>query len=156
MNTTQMNEVAMKVNQANLVNSLRFSFTNKTNVFSELMQNARRAQATQVNFNFCPKTNVLQISDDGCGIDSIETLLTVAESGWNADLVAQEHPFGLGFLSALFACRHLTVVSKSGCISANTDAVLAFKPVTVSPVTGWNGITSFTLTGVAIDFDTIQ
>ena len=156
MNTTPMNEVAMKVNQVNLVNSLRFSFTNKTTALGELMQNARRAQATQVNFNFCPKTNVLQVSDDGCGIDSIETLLTVAESGWNADLVAQEHPFGLGFLSALFACRHLTVVSKSGCISANTDAVLAFKPITVSPVTGWNGITSFTLTGVAIDFDTIQ
>lgn len=106
MNTLPLNEVAMKVNQANLVKSLRFSFTHKTTVLGELLQNARRAQATLVEFSFCPETKVLQVSDDGCGIESIETLLTVAESGWDAELVAQEHPFGVGFLSALFACRH--------------------------------------------------
>ena len=50
MNTTQMNATTMKVNPANLVNSLRFSFTNSTTVLSELMQNARRAQATHVKF----------------------------------------------------------------------------------------------------------
>ena len=155
MNTKPMNEVAMKVNQANLVNSLRFSFTNKTTVLGELMQNARRAQATQVNFNFCPETKTLQVSDDGCGIDSIATLLTVAESGWNADLVAQEHPFGLGFLSALFACRHLDIISKSGSIAVDTDAVLDFKPVTISPVTGWNGITTITLHDVDLAADQI-
>jgi len=74
-----------------------------------MMQNARRAQATQVNFSFNPETSVLQVSDDGCGIDSIETLFTVAESGWDAEIVAHEHPFGIGFLSALFACRHTFV-----------------------------------------------
>jgi len=156
MNTTLGKEVAMKVNQANLVRSLKFSFTNKTTVLGELMQNARRAKATQVLFEFAPETKMLRVTDNGCGIDSIETLLTVAESGWDAEVVAQEHPFGIGFLSALFACRHLTVVSKSGCISADTGDVLAFKPVTVTPVTDWDGITSLTMTGVAIDLATIQ
>lgn len=151
-----MKEVAMKVNQANLVKSLKFSFTNKTTVLGELMQNARRANATQVVFEFAPETKILRVTDDGCGIDSIETLLTVAESGWDADVVAQEHPFGIGFLSALFACRHMTVVSKSGRISVNTDDVLSFKPVTVTPVTDWDGITSITMVGVDLELANMQ
>ncbi len=151
-----MKEVAMKVNQANLVKSLKFSFTNKTTVLGELMQNARRANATQVVFEFAPETKILRVTDDGCGIDSIETLLTVAESGWDADVVAQEHPFGIGFLSALFACRHMTVVSKSGRISVNTDDVLSFKPVIVSPVTDWDGITAITMLGVDLEIEQIE
>lgn len=52
MKTTPINEVGMQINQANWVRSLRFSFTHKTTVLGELMQNARRAQATQVEFIF--------------------------------------------------------------------------------------------------------
>ena len=91
-----MKQVSMKVNQANLVKSLKFSFTNKTTVLGELMQNARRANATQVSFEFAPETKILRVTDNGCGIDSIETMLTVAESGWDAEVVANEHPFGIG------------------------------------------------------------
>ena len=155
MNTQQTNEVAMKVNQANLVKSLRFSFTNKTTVLGELMQNARRAQATQVSFNFCPETKVLEVIDDGCGIKSIEILLTVAEAGWDADRITQEHCYGIGFLSALFACRHITVTSKSGSIDVDTDEVLAFKPVVITPVKDWEGITTITLHDVDLALDKI-
>ena len=61
INTQPLNEVAMQVNQANLVKSLRFSFTNQTTVVGELMLNSRRAQATQVKFNYCAETNVLDL-----------------------------------------------------------------------------------------------
>ena len=151
-----MKDVVMKVNQANLVNRLKFSFTNKTTVLGELLQNARRAGATMITFQFAPETKILQVTDDGCGIDSIAALLTVAESGWNAELVASEHPFGLGFLSALYACRHLTVVSKSGRISVNTDEVLSFKPVPVSTVAAWDGKTVLTLVGVDLELEQIE
>jgi len=155
MKTLPINEVAMKVNSTNLVKSLRFSFTNKYTVLGELMQNARRAQATQVEFSFCPETKILQVNDDGCGINSIETLLTVAESGWDTDLIAQEHAYGIGFLSALFACRHISVMSKSGSISVDTDQVLAFKPVTITPVSAWQGITIIRLRDVDLETDNI-
>jgi len=151
----QTSEVAMKVNQANLVKSLRFSFTNKTTVLGELIQNARRANATMVVINFCPETKTLKVLDDGCGIDSIETLLTVAESGWDADVVAHEHPFGIGFLSALFACRRISVLSKSGSIDVETDHILAFKPVTITPIHDWNGITRITLQDVKLEMGQI-
>lgn len=151
-----MKQISMQVNPGNLVKSLKFSFSNQTTVLGELMQNARRAGATSVQFEFAPETKILQITDDGCGISSLETLLTVAESGWDADVVAQEHPFGIGFLSALFACRHIAVVSKSGRISVNTEDVLSFKPVTVSPVTDWDGITRITLLGVELESKLIE
>lgn len=151
-----MKQVAMKVNQSNLVKSLKFSFTNKTSVLGELMQNARRAGATSVNFEFAPETRILRVTDDGCGIDSIETLLTVAESGWDADVVAQEHPFGIGFLSALFACRHITVVSKSGRISVDTDDVLSFNPVNITPVPEWDNVTTITMVAVDLELGRIE
>lgn len=151
-----MKQVSMKVNQSKLVKSLKFSFTNKTTVLGELMQNARRAGATSVNFEFAPETKILRVTDDGCGIDSIETLLTVAESGWDADVVAQEHPFGIGFLSALFACRHITVVSKSGRISVNTDDVLSFKPVNITPVPKWDNVTIITMVAVDLELGRIE
>ncbi len=151
-----MKQVSMKVNQANLVKSLKFSFTNKATVLGEIMQNSRRANATHVNFEFAPETKILRVTDDGCGIDSIQTLLTVAESGWDADVVAQEHPFGIGFLSALFACRHMTVTSKSGRISVNTDDVLSFKPVTVEPMVNWDGVTSIIMLGVDLESNVIE
>lgn len=151
-----MNKVAMKINQVNLVKSLKFSFTNKTTVLGELMQNARRANATHVAFGFSPETKTLRVLDDGCGIDSIETLLTVAESGWNADVVAQEHPFGIGFLSALFACSEIIVESKGGRIAFNTDDVLSFKPISVLPVNDWDGLTVITLHGFNLEMQEIQ
>ncbi|OAI13183.1 hypothetical protein A1507_17595 [Methylomonas koyamae] len=113
------------------------------------MQNARRAGASYVAFDYCADTNTLTVTDDGCGIDSLETLLTVAESGWDVELIAKEHAFGVGFLSALFACRHLELSSKGGCFSVDTDHILGFQPVEVLPVTDWNGLTEIRLVDIA-------
>ncbi|WP_347990231.1 hypothetical protein [Methylomonas sp. AM2-LC] len=148
MTTANVKQVSMKVNQTNLVKSLKLSFTNKYTFIGEIMQNSRRAGSTYVSFNYFPDTKILKVTDDGCGIDSIETLLTVAESGWEADVIANEHPFGIGFLSALFACKNMTLVSKGGRFSVDTDKVLNFQPVTVYPIDDWDGITSILMIGV--------
>ena len=142
MNTTQLT-----VNPENLVKNLRFSFTQATTVLGEIMQNSRRAGATSVSFDYVEATRLLTVRDNGCGIDSLATLLTVAESGWNADIIEREQPYGLGFLSALFSCEFIRVESKGGCFSAPTEDLLSFKPVTIKPVVDWNGITTITLQG---------
>ena len=151
-----MKQTVMSVNPANLVNALRLSFTNSTTVLGELMQNSRRAQATSVEFTFDHQTNTLTVTDDGCGIESINKLLTVAESGWNADVIAQEHPFGIGFLSALYSCRHITVVSKSGKLMSDTDEILTFQPVSIAPVDDWDRKTVITLQDIGLEFDQIK
>lgn len=152
----QKEHVSMKVNQKNLVKGLKYSFTNKTTVLGELMQNARRAGASKVVFNYYPETRTLRVCDDGQGIDSIETLLTVAESGWDENTVSQEHPCGIGFLSALFACRHLTVTSKSGSISANTDDILSFNSVTITKTSDWDGFTTIAMKDVDLEEKVIE
>ena len=147
--------VAMKVNQENLVKSLKYSFTNRSTVLGELMQNARRAGASQVRFDFDPATSTLRVSDDGCGIDDIDALLTVAQSGWDTELMAEEHPFGIGFLSALYACEHLALVSKCGRLAALTADVLSFKDLEIDASADWQGTTTLTLTGFGLDADKI-
>lgn len=139
MDTTQLS-----VNPKQLVNHLRFSFTQSTTVLGELMQNARRAGASFVCFEYAQDTQTLTVSDDGCGIACLNTLLTVAESGWEVEVIEREHPFGLGFLSAIFACEVISVDSKGGRFSANSAELLDFQPVTVE-TTHWNGITRLTL-----------
>ncbi len=142
-----MNMTQLSVNSENLVKHLRFSFTQATTVLGELMQNARRAGATFVSFDYDEATRQLTVRDNGSGIDCLLTLLTVAESGWNADLIEREHPFGVGFLSALFACESIGVNSKGGRFTALTEDILSFQPVTISPAIDWDGITTITLQG---------
>ncbi|QPK62890.1 ATP-binding protein [Methylomonas sp. LL1] len=85
MQTTQL-----AVNPEKLINNLRFSFTQATTVLGELMQNARRAGATFVSLDYDAHSQTLTVCDDGCGIESLQTLLTVAESGWDADIIERE------------------------------------------------------------------
>lgn len=150
-----LKQVAMKVNQANMVKSLKFSFTNKTTTLGELMQNARRAGATKVSFHYNEDSKELVVNDDGTGISDMEALLTVAESGWDADTMALEHPFGIGFLSAIFACKHIEVSSVGGHFKAPTEDILAFKPITIKPIV-WLGTTQIRLTGVDLTLSELQ
>lgn len=142
-----MNMTQLSVNSENLVKHLRFSFTQATTVLGELMQNARRAGATFVSFDYDEATRQLTVRDNGSGIDCLLTLLTVAESGWNTELIEREHPFGVGFLSALFACESIGVNSKGGRFTALTEDILSFQSVTISPAIDWDGITTITLQG---------
>ncbi|OQW64954.1 MAG: hypothetical protein BVN35_22370 [Proteobacteria bacterium ST_bin11] len=144
----------LAVNPEKLINNLRFSFTQSTTVLGELMQNARRAGATFVSFEYAEASRTLTVCDDGCGIESLQTLLTVAESGWDVELIETEHAFGVGFLSALFACETISVDSKGGRFSVNTADLLAFQPIMIEPA-DWKGITRLTLTQFKPETDRI-
>ena len=151
-----MNTIAMKVNTEKLVQSLKFSFSNRSTVLGELMQNARRAGASVVKFNFDAASQTLTVLDDGCGIEDIAALLTVAESGWDEGLMRDEHPFGMGFISALYACEHLTLVSRCGRLSALTADILSFKDLAVDKSVDWQGQTTLTLTGFDLEAHVIE
>ena len=93
----------------------------------------RGEQARPKLSDFVPEIKTLTVRDDGCGIGDYQTLFTLAESGWDAETIENEVPFGLGFLSALFSCQHLEVESKGGRVSMSTADILSFKPVKVTP-----------------------
>lgn len=142
-----MSSVQLKINKENLVNNLRFAFTNKDTVISELMQNARRAGSDHVSFDYDEDKKVLVVEDQGCGLDDPQTILTIAESGWDENTQNLESPFGLGFMSALFSAEHVKIESNSMSIEFHTESVLNFNKISVLPSDKKIG-TRITLTGI--------
>jgi len=119
---TNSTNIRLEVDESNLVNNLRHAFTKRSNVLSELMQNGRRAGATEIRFTI--GKDKLTIEDNGKGIDDFSDLLTVASSGWDIDTIQKESPFGLGFLAALYACKNIQIESNGTLLEADTDSIL--------------------------------
>lgn len=113
-----------------LLRALSKTFTNSTTVLSELLQNGRRAGATVINIQVTDEVIVVQ--DDGCGIEDFSVLLAVAKSGWEEAVKRNDAPYGIGFISALFSCTELGVMSKGMHLFASTDDLIDLKPVAVN------------------------
>lgn len=141
--------VKLKVNEEALVRHLKFGFTHQATVLGELMQNARRARASRVAFDYDEAEARLVVTDDGIGIADLQRLLTVAESGWDAETIEREHPFGLGFLAAVYAAERITVESLGSRLSFATADLLAFQPLSIEPRPEMPG-TRLVLDGVRI------
>jgi hypothetical protein len=60
-------KIQIRSNETNMLKNLRYAFTNRYTVVSELMQNARRARASYVAINYDPRAERLVVRDDGCG-----------------------------------------------------------------------------------------
>lgn len=103
------------VNAENTIRNFGVVMSDKTKVLSELLQNARRAGATLVEFYATESDGVVELSvlDNGKGIDDFSKLFTLSESGWSQELASHESSFGLGFFSVLFAAQEVLVQSKN-------------------------------------------
>ncbi len=73
----------------------------------EIIQNARRAKATEVRI--ANKDGFVTIQDNGCGIDDFQKLLDLGGSGWDEKMEAGEDPAGVGLFS--LAPREVTIIS---------------------------------------------
>lgn len=80
-------------------------------VVRELLQNARRAGASEVRIALSREDGVrLTISDDGIGIADPASVLTLGESRWDGDIGRSEDPAGMGMFS--MAGHAVTIVSR--------------------------------------------
>jgi len=131
------NQARIDVDHGNLLRALKQAFSGSTTFVGELMQNARRSGATCVAFEVTAGENetgvTLVVEDDGRGIESVDALLCVARSNWDAETTARESPYGVGFLSALYAARRVRVESGGFGFETDTEALLAGEHVTVQP-----------------------
>lgn len=125
-----MSTIRLQTNQHRLIENLRHAF-NESSMLGELLQNARRAQASEIRITVDEIS--LTIEDDGSGIADLQTLIHIAESGWSEELQAREHAFGLGILSALYFAEHLTVRSQGQSFSAPTAAIIQGDSIEVLP-----------------------
>ena len=73
----------------------------------EILQNARRAGATQVDIT--NKDGLVTISDNGCGIEDFSKLLDLGDSDWDETMEMAEDPAGVGIFC--LAPRELTICS---------------------------------------------
>ena len=145
-----MEQIAVCVNPAKLLASLRYAFTNKYTVVTELMQNARRAKASYVAVDYDSKAQTLTVRDDGVGIAEWQKLFTVGESGWDAATARDEHAFGVGFMKSLYSARRCTVLSRDKMIAFDTAEALRQVPIDVQTMPSATQ-TVVTLEGVALE-----
>lgn len=125
----------IEVNQNNLIRNLGSVFSNNVRFIGELIQNARRAQATQLKITWHDKGSeydggylehdMLEFVDNGIGINDFSKLLTIADSGWNEATQASEQPYGMGFLSSVFACERMKIESLGQLMSFNCADLIA-------------------------------
>ncbi|WP_395794728.1 ATP-binding protein [Aquimonas sp.] len=120
-------------NTESLLKALSRTFTHSYTVVFELVQNAARAGASQVSLIHDPATRVLTVEDDGIGIADPSKLLAIAESGWDEAVTAENSPYGIGWISALFAAEEVEVESLNFQFRASTEDLLALKPVELKP-----------------------
>lgn len=145
--------VKVSINESALIRNLGSVFTDKTKVLAELLQNGRRAGATSINIEF--EGDTLVVVDNGCGIDNMQNLLTVADSGWGEQTVAAESPFGMGFLSTLFTATSVKVESKGRQIAFQSSAAINLEKIEVK-LCDFIGGTRVTLEGFDVSKERLE
>lgn len=127
-------QIQVRINEEGTVRNQRYAFTDRFTLISELLQNARRAGATQIEIRYDAASQILHVTDDGRGIDDFQKLLSFNESGWDASTCAEERPFGVGFSKCLYAASRCIVASGRQWVDFDTSAALAKSPIEVVQV----------------------
>ncbi len=91
-------------------------FSSLSRVLHELFQNAYRAGATRVDVKWDSASAILEIQDDGAGVDAPQILLDAGASGWDQAQIIE--PAGLGFY-ALFNPAYVEWIEVISCGAGN-------------------------------------
>lgn len=128
----QYGSITGKLSASALEQIGRFFDQSHATILSEILQNARRAGATEVEIDTNGTT--VSITDNGCGIDDPQTLLTFRDSEWKADVYERESPAGCGFFSCIGAdvttieSRDWTVELKPECFTGRLASIVHPSP----------------------------
>lgn len=89
------------------------SFSDPLVFLDEIVQNAQRAGATkiEVSTEFKNDGHLITLYNDGPILEDHSILFKMAESGWNQDIVEDENPFGIGFLSTTVVSDFIEIIS---------------------------------------------
>ena len=115
MNDTPTATIRARIHESAIKRVTRTFAASIAEVFSETLQNARRAGATRVRVAVTGPSDTgpltVTVTDDGAGIADPAVLLSFGENGWSEDLVRREDAAGMGMLS--LARRGCTVSSRT-------------------------------------------
>lgn len=118
----------MQINETKLIEDMRLAFTDKYSLIREMAQNARRAKAKTIKITYNTASGYLTFENDGQPITNFQNLISVSHSGWDEETKANQRPYGLGFLSVLYAAEADTTVNiESGNKFLTIDPQKLFK-----------------------------
>lgn len=111
---SSLETVSGKVSVGLLAKADRLFRNDDFGIWTEILQNSRRAGATVVDITIEeqvsePASCMVTVHDNGRGIDDFQALLTLGSSGWEEETQVREDPAGMGFFAL---CRsHVEVQS---------------------------------------------
>lgn len=102
-------------------------------IFGELIQNSRRAGATEIQVEIRQEGNncVVDYNDNGSGIDDLSKLLELSESGWEDEIKSDEEPAGMGMFSLANLPGKVDIYSKGQTVSLDPEVFSGIKSVEV-------------------------
>ena len=112
-----MQTIQAKVSKRLLSKADRFFTGTLDGRIIEILQNARRAGATEVTIT--NEKGLVTVWDNGCGIDDFSKLLDLGDSDWDKAMEEAEDPAGVGLFC--LAPRKVTISSKGKEIVISKD-----------------------------------
>jgi hypothetical protein len=97
--TIRPNTFRVGINPKLIEKARNFFNASLTDIFNELLQNARRAEATCMTITFNTTTTTLTVEDNGSGIFRDGITIDLGGSGWDGAMQTSEDPAGCGLFS---------------------------------------------------------
>lgn len=137
-------EVVATVGRKALANVDRYFTNDVGTIAQELLQNARRAGASNVRVSVDHRSSTVRVVDDGRGIDKADAGLLVTFGGSGNDEVTEgdEAPAGMGFFS--LARRGATVRTRDWSMDVTPAAFTGAEPARL--VDGYDPVVGTTVT----------
>lgn len=147
--TCAQQEVRASINERMFFKTMQHLFSSSFSVMGELIQNARRAGAKRIDITLDSDKRTICVIDDGIGIESFEALLELAASGWSSEEVQlSDKPFGMGFFSVFYACKHVVVYSRRRCLQASRNDIIERRAIGIFEDDTHQNLTRIELHGV--------
>jgi len=122
-----MKTVKAHVNATNFLKHAG-DFFKSTSWPKEIYQNSLRAGATRIETILNGKT--LTFTDNGSGIENLQSLLDLLDSSWNDQIKRNQAPAGMGVASYLYQF-HTTIESKGEKIRTTPEALREAKEIPI-------------------------
>jgi hypothetical protein len=116
--------VRASINERKFFDSMKHLFASSYSVLGELMQNARRAGATRIDFTVDVEKKTASVVDDGYGITDFGVLVALCDSGWSEQVQLTDKPFGMGLFSLFFAAESVSFRSGGQSLTVSLDDIV--------------------------------
>jgi hypothetical protein len=115
----------LRVNAINyLMMLMNSTFKDPACFLDENGQNADRAKATYFKVTIDYHKGKVTVEDNGQGLSDHQKLFSIAESGWDSDVMENENPFGTGFFSNIGPSKRIEIWSRDKHIVFNANKVI--------------------------------